>query len=79
MKKTIFKAVLIAAISSAAACNSNDSAITTSDSSDAVRLGGDTTSVLNPGHGDTSNATVTPPTTNDNNAIMPNDSTTVTQ
>jgi hypothetical protein len=78
MKKTTFpivKAFALAAIIITTACNSGETSTTTSDTSvtnDSIP------GVVNPGQGDTSNATVEPPTTNDNNAIMP-DSTTVSQ
>ena len=83
MKKIAFslaRAFAITALTFTIGCNSGESTAGTSDTAQPVPGTDDSVpGVVNPGHGDTTNATVQPPTTNDNNAIMPNDSTTINQ
>ena len=82
MKKITFaatKAFAIAAIIVLSACNSGAGSGATSDTAQAVPGTDDSVpGVVNPGTGDTGQAAVETPTTNDHNAIMP-DSTTVNQ
>ncbi len=80
IKIAVARVFTITAIVATVSCNSGDNNTSgTSDTAQPVPGTDDSVpSVVNPGPGDTSRA-VNPPTTNDNNAIMPNDSTTINQ